>query len=176
MIDSIREKRTFASALRATDHATELSGKGPFTIFAPSDEAFHKFSTQSMDELLEGNGDLFRLLMGYHFANGKVSSARFKDKRIRATMHDGGHLVINGRGGLRANAAHIVEPDIEAANGVIHRLDAVLWPRQSHWFPRSGRSETLCTSSLQRTVRFRTPAGRPETGFGHHLVRDDRST
>lgn len=123
--------RTFAAALRATEHIRILEGEGPFTVFAPNDAAFAKFSKAALDRLLQGDPELLHLVTGYHFAPGKVRATAFKDKRIRASMHAGGDLIINGRNGLRANSAHIVEPDIEASNGVIHGTDAVLWPREA---------------------------------------------
>lgn len=122
---------TFSSALRSTELNRVLEGPGPFTVFAPSDAAFSKFSPASLERLLEGDPELLRLVMGYHFAPGKVSSARFQGKRIRAVMHAGGDVIIDGRSGLRVNGARLVQPDIIAANGVIHGVDAVLWPPET---------------------------------------------
>lgn len=123
--------RTFAAALRASEHIAVLEGAGPFTVFAPNDEAFKRFSKAALDRLLEGDPEMLRLVIGYHFASGKVLARTLRGKRIRASMHAGGDVILNGRDGLRANAARIVEPDIEASNGVIHGMDAVLWPRES---------------------------------------------
>lgn len=120
---------TFASALRNTDHVRTLDGAGPFTVFAPSDAAFKKFSTAALDQLLDGDRDLLALVMGYHFAPGRVVAKQFEGKRIKAVMHDGGDVIINGRDGLSVNAAHIVQANIQAANGIIHGIDAVLWPK-----------------------------------------------
>jgi uncharacterized surface protein with fasciclin (FAS1) repeats len=124
--------RTFASALRTTDHIAELEGPGPFTVFAPTDAAFEKFSSSQLDRLLQGDPALLRLVLGFHIAAGAVRAARFAGCRIRATMRTGGHVIINGRAAvLRVNGAQIVEPDIAAANGVIHGVNAVLWPREA---------------------------------------------
>ena len=120
----------FASALGAAAHLSLLESEGPFTVFAPSDHAFEKFSDASLGELLCEDGHLLRLVMGYHFTLGQVSAAQFAGKRVRARMHSGGDLIINGRAGLHVNAAHVVEPDIRALNGVIHGIDAVLWPKR----------------------------------------------
>jgi uncharacterized surface protein with fasciclin (FAS1) repeats len=121
---------TFASAVRSSDHFKTLEGRGPFTVFAPSDEAFKRFSAASLDRLLKEDRDLLHLVLGYHFAAGKVATARLAGKRIRAVMHAGGDVIIDGRSGLRVNTARLVKPDLDAANGVIHGIDAVLWPRE----------------------------------------------
>ena len=121
---------TFASALRASDHLAKLESGKAFTVFAPSDEAFRKFSTAALDRLLHEDRDLLNAVLGYHFAVGKVATARFDGKRIRAVMYAGGDAIIDGRSGLKVNAARIVKPDLGAANGVVHGIDTVLWPRE----------------------------------------------
>jgi uncharacterized surface protein with fasciclin (FAS1) repeats len=121
----------FASALRSSDHNGKLEGIGPFTMFAPSDEAFKKFNQAALDKLLNEDRDLLRVVLGYHFAAGKVTTARLAGKRIRAVMQAGGDVIIDGRNGLRVNAARLVKPDLEARNGVVHGIDALLWPRQA---------------------------------------------
>jgi uncharacterized surface protein with fasciclin (FAS1) repeats len=121
---------TFAAALRTTDLMRILEGAGPFTMFAPSDAAFEKFSRSARDKLLEGDKALLAAVMGYHFAPGKVMAARFAGKHIRAVMHSGGDLIIDGRGTQpHVNHAAMIDPDIGASNGVIHGIDAVLWPK-----------------------------------------------
>ena len=122
---------TFAAALQTSGYGEMLNGAGPFTVFAPNDAAFEKFVLAGHSRLLEGDRELMESVIGYHFAVGKVMSARFAGKRIRAAMHSGGDVIINGAARLRVNGAHIVEPDIQASNGVIHGIDAVLWPREA---------------------------------------------
>lgn len=120
---------TFARALRAGPHSAVLNAGGPFTVFAPTDAAFAKFPKESLDRLLHGDGALMRTVIGYHFAAGKVRSAQFKGKRIRAVMYAGGDVIIDGRTGLRVNRAHLTVPDIRAGDCVlIHGIDGVLWP------------------------------------------------
>lgn len=120
---------TFASALRSSDHSKALEGPGPFTMFAPSDAAFDRFSAAALDRLLKDR-ELLHVVLGYHFAAGKVAAARLAGKRIRAVMQAGGDVIIDGRSGLRVNTARLVKPDLGAANGVVHGIDAVLWPRE----------------------------------------------
>lgn len=114
--------------LQASDHAALLGGKGPFTVFAPTEAAFDTFSRAELERLQSGDKKRLRALLGYHFAPGKVLSVRFAGKRIRAVMHTGGDTIIDGRDGLHVNSAQLVEPDLVAANGIIHGIDAVLKP------------------------------------------------
>jgi uncharacterized surface protein with fasciclin (FAS1) repeats len=121
----------FASALRSSDYIEKLEGAGPFTMFAPSDEAFKKVTQAALDKLLNEDRELLNVVLGYHFAAGKVSTAQLSGKRIRAVMQAGGDVIIDGRTGLRVNAARLVKPDLNSRNGVVHGIDALLWPRQA---------------------------------------------
>jgi uncharacterized surface protein with fasciclin (FAS1) repeats len=123
--------RIFANALRSSAHFAKLEGAGPFTVFAPTDAAFEALPPARRDALLsDASGELSDLL-GYHIAPGRVASSRFVGRRIRAVMSAGGDVIIEGRsGGLRVNAARMCKPDLDARNGVVHGIDALLWPRQ----------------------------------------------
>lgn len=121
----------FASALRSSDYFDDLEGAGPFTVFAPSDEAFKRFSPSALHRLLNDERELAHVVLGYHFATGKVASARLVGKRIRAVMQAGGDVIIDGRSGLRVNAARLVKPDLNARNGVVHGIDTLLWPKSA---------------------------------------------
>lgn len=121
---------TFAAALRESDYIAALEGPGPFTVFAPSDEAFKKFSIAALDNLLRHDRERLHIVLGYHFAAGKVGSARLAGKHIRAVMRAGGDVMIDGRTGLKVNTARLFKPDLEASNGVVHGIDTVLWPRE----------------------------------------------
>lgn len=120
----------FAAALKKSDFAERLQSPGGFTVFAPTDSAFEKFSPAALERLLTGDRARLNRVLGYHCAVGRVASARFADKRFRAAMLSGGDVIINGRGQLVVNKAHVVTPDLAAANGVVHGIDAVLWPRE----------------------------------------------
>lgn len=117
----------FAEALRASPYGDVLDGGGPYTVFAPTDAAFTRVP---LEQLLHGNEVLMRSVIGYHFAVGKVMARRFKGARIRATMYAGGHVIIDGRSGLRVNSANLVQPDIVVGACVLHGIDEVLWPRE----------------------------------------------
>jgi uncharacterized surface protein with fasciclin (FAS1) repeats len=120
----------FANALRESPYGEVLESGGPYTLFAPTDSAFEKFSSESMAHLLHGDEALLRAVLGYHFASGKVMSRQFKGKRIRAHMYAGGDLIIDGANGLKVNHARLVQADLVVANCVIHGIDGVLWPRE----------------------------------------------
>lgn len=122
---------TFAAALRTSGYASVLEGDGPFTVFAPTDEAFAQFSKAALDSLLNDDHEHLNLVLGYHIAAGKVVSSRLVGKRIRGVMHAGGDVIIDGRSSLRVNAARVVKPDLIARNGVVHGIDALLAPREA---------------------------------------------
>jgi uncharacterized surface protein with fasciclin (FAS1) repeats len=119
----------FASALRASNYFESLEGVGPFTVFAPTDAAFNALGPAALDKLLSRESERTGAFLGYHFAAGKVVAAQFRGRRIRAVMKAGGDAVIEGRDGLRVNAAQVCKPDLHARNGVVHGIDAVLWRR-----------------------------------------------
>jgi uncharacterized surface protein with fasciclin (FAS1) repeats len=120
---------TFATALRASDYVEVLEGPGPFTLFAPTDAAFQKLAPSLMADVMKDR-DLLHQVLGYHFAAGRVATARFEGKRIRAVMRAGGDVIIDGKSGVRVNTARIVKPDLDAGNGVVHGIDTVLWPHE----------------------------------------------
>jgi len=119
----------FADVLRESPYGEVLDSGGAYTVFAPSDAAFAKFSADSLDRLLHGDEALLRAVLGYHFASGRVMSASFKGKRIRAVMYAGGDLIIDGRSGLRVNRANLTKPDLVVGACVVHGIDGVLWPQ-----------------------------------------------
>jgi uncharacterized surface protein with fasciclin (FAS1) repeats len=119
---------TFAGALRASPYGDVLDGGG-YTVFAPSNEAFAKFPSATLDRLLHGDETLMRSVLGYHFATGRVCVRLLRGKRIRAVMYAAGDVIIDGKDGLRVNGANIIKPDIEAGASIVHGIDAVLWPR-----------------------------------------------
>lgn len=130
----------FASALRDSGYLTMLEGAGPFTMFAPLDQAFKKFGAVELDKLLRDERANLSAFLGHHFAKGKVATDRLIGKRIRAVMHAGGDAIIDGRDGLRVNRASLVTRDLQAGNGIVHCVDAVLRPRAT-FYPTFERRE-----------------------------------
>lgn len=121
--------KEFLRLAKAADLTETLRGLGPFTLFAPTDEAFAKLSPDALASLAtEEQRDLLRSMLSYHFAEGQVKAERFAGKRMRAVSYEGSSIRIDGRNGLLVDGATVVMPNIFASNGVIHGIDRVIWP------------------------------------------------
>jgi uncharacterized surface protein with fasciclin (FAS1) repeats len=121
---------TLAKALQAADLVGTLKGPGPFTVFAPTDEAFAKLPAGTLESLLkpENKAKLQRILT-YHVVPGKVTAADVV-KLSSAKAVSGDTLTIAVRnGGVTIDQARVVRTDVAAANGVIHVIDAVILPK-----------------------------------------------
>jgi uncharacterized surface protein with fasciclin (FAS1) repeats len=120
--------KTLATALQAAGLVETLKGPGPFTVFAPTDEAFAKIPKADLDALLKDKAKLTKVLT-YHVVPGKVMAAdalKLKDARTV----EGQSIAIRTEGGqVMVNGAHVVKTDIAASNGVIHVIDSVMLPR-----------------------------------------------
>jgi uncharacterized surface protein with fasciclin (FAS1) repeats len=122
--------KTLVQALQAAGLVDTLKGKGPFTVFAPTDEAFAKLPAGTLEDLLkpENKAKLTRILT-HHVVAGKVGAAAVT-KMNRAKALSGDSLGISARNGtVMIDGARVVSADVEASNGVIHVIDAVLIPR-----------------------------------------------
>lgn len=119
---------TLVAALQAAKLDGTLSGAGPFTVFAPTDDAFNKLPNGTVEALLqEPEGQLKQILL-YHVVNGKVMAADVV-KLTTATTVQGSDITINVTDGkVKVNTANVIITDIETSNGVIHVIDAVLTP------------------------------------------------
>lgn len=119
---------TLVTAVKAAGLVHTLKGKGPFTVFAPNDAAFAKLPPGTVDGLLKNKAKLAQVLK-YHVVPGRVKAADLAGKSISVKSVAGPALNINGSGiGVRVNDAQVIQPDIEASNGVIHVIDSVLLP------------------------------------------------
>jgi len=121
---------TLARALEAADLVTTLEGQGPFTVFAPTDEAFAKLPPGTVDNLLkpENKAKLRRVLM-YHVVSGKVMAADVVKAQTAKAM-SGDTIAVKAHGGtVHVDAAQVTKADIAASNGVIHVIDAVMLPK-----------------------------------------------
>ena len=122
--------KTLAAALKAADLVDTLKGKGPFTVFAPTDEAFAKLPPGTVESLLkpENKAKLVAVLT-YHVVPGKVL-AKDVVKLTEAKTVQGSSVKIAAKDGkVKVDAANFVKTDIEASNGVIHVIDAVILPK-----------------------------------------------
>jgi uncharacterized surface protein with fasciclin (FAS1) repeats len=119
--------KTLATALQAAGLVDTLKGKGPFTVFAPTDEAFAKIPKADLDALLKDKAKLTRVLT-YHVVPGKVM-AKDVAKLSEAMTVEGQSVKIDTASGVKVDGANVVKADIEASNGVIHVIDSVILPR-----------------------------------------------
>jgi len=119
---------TLVAALKAADLVSTLEGKGPFTVFAPTNAAFADIQP-TVDKLLEpGNKDELTKVLTYHVVPGTYTSADLKDGQKLKTV-EGEDLTVTVKGGtVKVNDATVEKADIEASNGVVHIIDGVLVP------------------------------------------------
>ena len=119
--------KTLASLLQKAGLAGTLEGKGPFTVFAPTDAAFAKVPKATLAALAKNKAKLKAVLL-YHVAKGKVTAAQVV-KRTSVKTLEGGSLPIKVAGGkVYVGGAQVVKPDVTASNGVIHVINKVLLP------------------------------------------------
>ena len=119
---------TLLAAAEAAGLVETLKGDGPFTIFAPTDEAFAALPEGTVDTLLmPENKDQLVDILTYHVVEGAVMSGDLSDG-MEATALNGGTLTVGTEGGVTVNGANVTTPDIAASNGVIHVIDTVLMP------------------------------------------------
>ena len=121
--------KTLAKALAAADLVGTLKGAGPFTVFAPTDEAFAKLPAGTLENLLKPeNKAQLRRILTYHVVSGKVMAADVvKLKSAKAVSGDAVSITVMGSG-VTVNSSKVVKTDIAASNGVIHVIDTVLIP------------------------------------------------
>ena len=120
---------TLAAALKAADLVDTLKGPGPFTVFAPTDAAFAKLPAGTIESLLADKEKLASILT-YHVVSGKVTSADLvkSDGGAPATVNGQPLDIVLRDGKVYVNGASVVTADVQASNGVIHVIDAVLLP------------------------------------------------
>jgi len=121
---------TLATALQAAGLADTLKGKGPFTVFAPTDDAFSKLPTGTVESLLKPeNKDKLRAILLYHVVSGDVTAAQVVKLSSAKTVNGQDLKISVNNGTVMVNDATIVKADVVASNGVIHVIDTVLLPK-----------------------------------------------
>jgi len=118
--------KTLAAALTAAGLVDTLKGKGPFTVFAPTDAAFAKVPKADLDALLADKAKLTAVLT-YHVVSGKVMAKDVKAGKVKTVQ--GGEITVATAGGVTVDGAKVSATDIVADNGVIHVIDSVIMPR-----------------------------------------------
>lgn len=120
---------TLVAAVKAAGLAETLKGKGPFTVFAPNEQAFAKLPKGTIDDLLKPeNKAKLAALLTYHVAAGKVMSKDIAGKTMKQKSVQGAELSIDATKDVMVDKAKVVKADIETSNGVIHVIDTVLAP------------------------------------------------
>lgn len=119
--------KTLVQAVQAAGLVETLSGEGPFTVFAPTDEAFAQIPQDTLQAVLADKEKLTAILT-YHVVPGKLMAADVVRNTQLQTVQ-GQSITVSTEGGVRVNDANVVQTDIEADNGVIHVIDRVIMPK-----------------------------------------------
>lgn len=118
--------KTLVTALQAAGLVDTLKGPGPFTVFAPTDEAFAKVPKAQLDALLQDKAALSKVLT-YHVVAGKVMAKDVKAGKVKTVQ--GSEATLATQGGVTIDGAKVVAADVAADNGVIHAIDTVIMPK-----------------------------------------------
>ncbi len=123
---------TLVTAIKEAALVKALSGKGPFTVFAPTNEAFNQLPAGTLDKLLKNKREL-RAVLTYHVIPGKITSQDIKDGKVKTLNGEMLTISKSSDGTVMVNGAKVTQADIMAGNGVIHVIDQVLIP------PKNGK-------------------------------------
>ena len=122
--------KTLVAAVTAAGLVDTLKGDGPFTVFAPTDEAFAKLPAGTVEDLLKPeNKDQLIAVLTYHVVSGKVMSGDIAGKKMDVATVQGSKLSVDATDGVKIDNASVVQADIETSNGVIHVIDTVVLPK-----------------------------------------------
>jgi uncharacterized surface protein with fasciclin (FAS1) repeats len=118
--------KTLVAAVQAAGLVDTLKGPGPFTVFAPSDDAFAKIPKDKLDALIKDKAALTKVLT-YHVVPGKVMAKDVKAGKVKTVQ--GQEVTLATAGGVTIDGAKVVTTDVAASNGVIHVIDTVIMPK-----------------------------------------------
>ena len=122
--------KTLVAAVTAADLVATLKSAGPFTVFAPGDDAFAKLPAGTVEDLVKPeNKAKLAAILTLHVMAGKVMAADVSGKKLSPASVNGEVLHVDGTHGVTVNGAKVVSADIACTNGVIHVIDAVLLPK-----------------------------------------------
>ncbi len=126
---STNQFNTLVAAVQAADLVDTLKSPGPFTVFAPTDKAFEKLPPGTVETLLlPENKDQLVAVLTYHVIPGKVMAADIAGKQLEVATVQGSTVEIDAVNGVMVDNATVIQADVEASNGVIHVIDAVILP------------------------------------------------
>lgn len=118
---------TLAAAIKTAGLTDSLAGKGPLTVFAPTDDAFRKLPLGALDALLKDSAKL-KAVLQYHVIAGHVSTKDMKSCDVM-TLQGSPLTAVVSASEVRINGAHVKKPEFVATNGIIHAIDAVIMPK-----------------------------------------------
>ena len=122
--------KTLVAAVGAADLVATLKSSGPFTVFAPSDEAFAKLPAGTVEDLIKpANKAKLTSILTFHVIPGKVMAADVNGKVLSPSSVQGQALNVDGTHGVVVNGAKVIAADINCTNGVIHVIDTVILPK-----------------------------------------------
>jgi uncharacterized surface protein with fasciclin (FAS1) repeats len=153
---------TLIRAIQAAGLNDTLSGPGPYTVFAPTDEAFARIPREQLNELItnESQRNMLRSILTYHVVPGRVTSSDLMNGTMLRTLEGGDLRVTIDNGRAMVDNASIMQPDINASNGVIHAIDTVLMPPA---VSALGRAEESVAAVAERAEeRAEAAVGREE--------------
>lgn len=120
---------TLVAAVKAAGLVDTLKSKGPFTVFAPTNDAFAKLPAGTVDTLLKPeNKDKLVKVLTYHVLAGKTKSKDLAGKKLEVATVEGSKVSVDGTHGVKVNNATVIKADVWTSNGVIHVIDTVLLP------------------------------------------------
>ena len=126
---SAKKFNTLVAAVKAAGLVDTLSGEGPFTVFAPTDEAFDAIPSETLQDLLKPeNKEKLQKILTYHVVAGKVMANKVVGMSEAETVEGGSIQIENKDGSVMLNDAKVIKTDINCKNGVIHVIDKVLMP------------------------------------------------
>ncbi|MDW8321521.1 MAG: fasciclin domain-containing protein [Armatimonadota bacterium] len=128
--------KTLVKLVQEAGLVDALRGEGPFTVFAPTDQAFAKLPKATVDALLRDKEALKQVLL-YHVVSGRVTSSQVVNLKSAKTLQGSEIRISASKGKVRINKANVVKADIQCTNGVIHVIDTVILPpktaKKSYW-------------------------------------------
>ena len=120
---------TLVAAIKAADLVDTLNGKGPFTVFAPTDDAFAKLPEGTLEMLLEPeNKARLQEILTYHVVPGRVMAKDVANLDSAATVNGKNFMISNKNGSVMVDDAKVLQTDIISSNGIIHVIDSVILP------------------------------------------------
>ena len=121
---------TLVAAVQAADLVDTLKGEGPFTVFAPTDDAFAKLPAGTVEDLLKPeNKDKLKAVLTYHVVSGKYMAKDVATMKMADTVNGQSVMISMDAGTVMVDKAKVVQADVECSNGVIHVIDTVILPK-----------------------------------------------